>query len=76
MTDPEDFKLTATERHSATWTRVKAHLEERLDEHRRRNDGNLSFDETTKLRGQIKELQYLLAVGTPDEPAPMADYGA
>lgn len=76
MSDPEEFKLAATERHSATWTRLKDHFEARLAEHRRRNDSNLTFDETTKLRGQIKELQYLLAVGVPDEPAPMADHDA
>jgi hypothetical protein len=76
MTDLEDFKLSATERHSATWTRIKAHLEERLGDHRRRNDGNLSFDETTKLRGQIKEILYLLETGEPELPTPMADHDA
>jgi hypothetical protein len=76
MTDPEEFKLTAAERFSSTWARISEHLEARLAECRRKNDGNLSFDETTKLRGQIKELQYLLAVGIPDEPVPMADHDA
>lgn len=75
MIEDSQFKLAAAEVHSACWTRLKAHMEQRLDEHRRRNDGNLSFDETTKLRGAIKELLYLLDTGLPDEPAPMADHG-
>lgn len=74
MTEPEDFKLTESERHSACWTRVKEHLEQRLGELRRKNDGNLTFDETTKLRGRIAEILYLLETGEPVEPAQMADH--
>lgn len=74
MTEPEDFKLSETERHSACWTRLKEHLEEKLAECRRKNDGNLSHEDTMRLRGSINTLKNLLEVGEPDIPAPMADH--
>jgi hypothetical protein len=73
MSEP-DFKLTDVEVHSATWARIRGHLEERLQKHRKNNDGNLTFDQTTKLRGRIAEIQYLLGIGEPEPPAPMADH--
>lgn len=72
MTDPE-FKLSKDEVHSAIWAKIKAHLEQRLDEYRRKNDGNLPPDATAKLRGRIASLKDVLGIGDPDLPAIVAD---
>lgn len=72
-----DFKLTTAERHSACWVRMKAHLEERLNAHRRKNDGNLSMEETARLRGRIADTLYVLSLGIAenDLPEPVAENG-
>lgn len=74
MTIEPDFKLTDVEIHSATWERIRTHFEERLDAHRRKNDGNLTPDETAKQRGRIGEIKYLLGLGLREQPAPTADH--
>lgn len=71
----ENFKLTTAELNSPLWMRLERYLTARLVSHRRRNDGNLSPDETAKLRGRIAENLSLLALGKPETPAPMADHG-
>lgn len=75
MNEVEDFKLTATELHSQLWMRLQPYLEARLSVHRIKNDGNLSPDETAKLRGRIGEINHLLALGKPEIPAPMTGHG-
>ena len=52
--------LSAGDIDSSTWKKISAHYEARLDMLRRKNDGNLSFDETNKLRGRIAEVKRLL----------------
>lgn len=42
------------------WREVEARLKERLQTLRERNDGNLSLEETARLRGQIAEIKDLL----------------
>lgn len=64
MTEP-DFKLTQAEIYSATWTRLREHLEERLAGYRIKNDSNLTPEETIKLRGRIAEIKYLLGIADP-----------
>lgn len=72
----EAFKLTAAERHSALWKKISDHLNERLDTHRKNNDGsNLTHEQTSKLRGRIAEVKYLLGIGEPEEPAIVPDNG-
>lgn len=67
-----DFALTDGERHHPLWTRLSAHLTERLRELRGRNDGPLNELETATLRGQINCLKGLIALG--DDP-PIDGYG-
>lgn len=74
MTEPEDFKLSESERHSGCWARLKEHIEEKLAECRRKNDNNLNIEETMRLRGRIASLKELLETGEPELPAPMADH--
>ena len=58
-----DFALTDGERHHPLWTRLSAHLTERLRELRGRNDGPLNEIETATLRGQINTLKGIIALG-------------
>ena len=67
-----DFALTDGERHHPLWTRLSAHLTERLRELRGRNDGPLNEIETATLRGQINCLKGIIALG--DDP-PIDGYG-
>ena len=65
--------LTKAEYHSPVWLKIKDHLSERLIKARAKNDGNLSFDETCKLRGRINELKYLIDL---DQPSPSIEADA
>lgn len=65
MTPP--FGLTETDKASATWLRLKTHLQDRLDTARVRNDHGQTEAETAALRGEIKTLKALLSLGE-DQP--------
>jgi hypothetical protein len=67
-----EFKLTTAEIHSGAWMRIKAHLEERLELHRKSNDSNLTQDETARLRGRIAATLYVLSLGVEDLPESVA----
>jgi hypothetical protein len=54
--------LNEADRQGATWLKLKAYLEGRLQSHRARNDGKLSAEDTAELRGQIKEVKHLLGI--------------
>lgn len=69
------FNLSEQERNSALWQKLKMHLAERLQAHRSANDRELSQDQTAKLRGQIREVKYLLDLEHPG-PAIVEDAGA
>lgn len=59
-----DFDLTPGDKASSLWLRLKAHLEDRLDDARRRNDSpTLPEAGTAALRGEIKTLKRLIALG-------------
>jgi len=59
-----DFALTDNDRASGFWLRLKAHLEERLAMNRLVNDNiSLTEQDTAVLRGRIRELKALLALG-------------
>jgi len=55
------MKLTYEEQNSALWLKIKEYAEGRLTILRSRNDSvSLSADQTSALRGQIKEMKILL----------------
>jgi hypothetical protein len=58
-----DFELTAHDKAQGLWLRLKAHFEDRLADARKRNDGQLSEAETASLRGEIRVLKRLIALG-------------
>jgi hypothetical protein len=61
MSEPTQiFKLTAGERDSAVWQRIKAEIERDLSVMRVQNDGDKSAEETAKLRGRIAQAKKLL----------------
>jgi hypothetical protein len=47
---------------SATWRALVEIVESRIDELRRKNDGDLSIERTSHLRGGVAELKQLLAI--------------
>ena len=55
--------LDLNDRQSPTWAKIRAHFTERLQDHRIKNDGQLSDSDTAKLRGRIAEAQYVLSLG-------------
>ena len=58
-----NIQLTESERRSSAWTCIEAKLKERLASLRIRNDGPLDSTETADLRGAIKEVKALIALG-------------
>lgn len=56
------MKLEPHEMQSALWQKLHAHMAERLDALRRSNDGDLSIEETQRLRGRIAQLKEILAL--------------
>jgi len=68
MNTPEPpFKLSAQERDSALWKKLKAEVEHDVGIMRRQNDGDKSAEETAKLRGRIAQAKKFLAYeGTLD----------
>ena len=63
------FKLTESDRQSATWKRLVAHYKERLQQYRESNDATDKGDvKTAELRGQILEVKALLKMDT-EKPA-------
>lgn len=59
----ESFELTNGEKLSPVWLRLKAHLEEELQLCRLKNDHPRKEDETAALRGDIRRLKALIALG-------------
>jgi hypothetical protein len=66
MADETPFVLTAAERQSQLWLRIKGHLEDRLRMARGKLEGEQTEQQTAAWRGRIAELKGLLALG--DEP--------
>lgn len=62
--------LTATDLNSPTWIKLRAHYEAELIKARAKNDGNLSAEDTARLRGRIAEIKGFLALGH-DDPVPV-----
>lgn len=70
MPEPGKAVLSHIEAQSAFWQKIKAHLDERLQRLREKNDGNLDERRTAELRGAIREIKNLAAL---DKPAPSVD---
>lgn len=62
-----DFELSQGDKVSSLWVRLCAHMEERVSAARQRNDKPLPEMETAMLRGEIKALTRLIALGD-DQP--------
>ncbi len=66
--------LDQTDRYSSTWAKLSEHFNERLRVLREKNDNvTLTSEQTIALRGQIKEIKYLLSLGNPPKPAQVTD---
>lgn len=67
-----EFILSPQERNDPLWLRLSAHYNARLNTLRVQNDTTKPHEATEKLRGQIQEVNLLLALGferkrLPDE---------
>ena len=62
-----DFDLSDNDRAQPVWVRLAAHLEDRLSDARKRNDAQLSVEDTATLRGEIRCLKKILSLGA-DRP--------
>lgn len=58
-----DFTLSDNDKAQGLWVRLKAHLEDRLTAVRKRNDNPLTESETAVLRGEIRTLKHIIALG-------------
>lgn len=64
MSEPSiSFALTEADKHSSLWVRLVEHFNTKLFELRGQNDGDLTESQTAIIRGQIKNLKGLLALG-------------
>jgi hypothetical protein len=71
--EPE-FRLDLSDRQSPTWVKLKKHLQDRRDVLRRKNDNpNLDLTQTAVLRGSLREISNLLALGEPGPGLMVAD---
>lgn len=66
------MKLDKADLRSSLWIRLSAHLNERLEEERVRNDGRLNPEETSRLRGRIAQLKEILALAEQEPVQPDA----
>ena len=67
---PEQFRLRSSDLASETWIRLHKHYTDRLEKLRIKNDADLPPEKTAMLRGQIKEVNALLALAKPPVPPP------
>ncbi len=65
--DEPPFLLTAHDIQSTVWAKLRKHMEARIIALRAKNDGDLEPMETAKVRGELKCLKNLLALGKPDQ---------
>lgn len=59
----EPFDLTEHDKASGLWLRLRAHLQDRLAAARERNDRVQPEADTAAIRGEIKTLKVLIALG-------------
>ena len=58
-----DFELTEHDKASSLWVRLLDHLEDRLAAARVRNDMPMGECETASLRGEIRAMKRIIALG-------------
>lgn len=58
-----DFQLSYSEKSTQLWFRLKQYMEDKLDQARRRNDASLTEQETATIRGEIRCLKSIIALG-------------
>ena len=63
MLIPERFTLTQGDRASDLWYRLTEYLKTEREKLRARNDTNLDPSETAIVRGQIQQINKILALG-------------
>lgn len=61
---PPILRLDAADLISPTWRKLVRHYEDRLQQCYQRNAGPLNMEDTSKIRGQIMEIEALLRVST------------
>ena len=75
MMNTEQLLLSYEERESPLWRRLSDHMRAALDSLREQNDyPQLDAVKTAAIRGQIRQLKLLLALGDPPK-APGGDAG-
>lgn len=57
--------LTTNELQSSAWIKMKAYLNTRVDDLRKKNDGDFNEIDTSRMRGRIAEIKNLLAAVEP-----------
>jgi hypothetical protein len=62
--------LTQQDINGQVWKKIQDHLNARLLTMRAKNDGNLTADETAKVRGRIAEIKNMIELGNlaPSQP--------
>ena len=58
----EQIMLTAADKLSPTWIKLKKHLEQQLEQYRQQNDADTSEIATARQRGRIQEVKRILAL--------------
>jgi hypothetical protein len=67
------MRLDKHEVMSAVWLKLEAHLTKRLAELRTNNDGDLSPEQTAKLRGRVAAIKEILALAEQREQVQEGD---
>jgi hypothetical protein len=57
-----DFELSESDKAQGLWLRLKAHMEEQLDDLRKRNDALQPEHYTASIRGEIRAIKRLIAL--------------
>jgi hypothetical protein len=68
-----EFTLTEPDKAQGLWLRLREHLADRLADARKRNDGPLDPHETASLRGEIRTLKRIIALGDDRPVIPTDD---
>lgn len=69
------MELTAADRESKTWQKIKEYCERRRENLRTRNDGKMSETDRNFLIGQINEINTVLALEKPGVVIPPIGQG-
>lgn len=65
---PQVLALTESDRLSPTWTRLKKHLQGRLEALRNELEQDLPEEKTAKVRGRLAEVKSLLSLEKNSPP--------